>query len=536
MFGLSRQGGRLLAPTQFALLLALSLLQSACLILEVDITSTVEPGGLVHLHIVVQENETDPNAWRGVQMVLVPDDWTFNSGTYSASDMIGAVGSGSLIEAANWADSAAAGVYPAPVGMQWIGLISDAAYSHGDTLMMETDVEFTAGTATGTFQVGVVVTKESFYHSHGDWFATDGSEIVGADSAMANYVTVASQQELTVLANVYLEGPFAAGAMHRDAGFTDHLPNAQPYSDNFYDGTALDHDNPDVVSELPDSVLDWVLVSLRSDVIGESEVVGSQRTAFLLESGSIVDTSGGPLLFPDVPPGPYYLVVRHRNHADVMSADTLDLSDALGSWDFRTSMAQAYSAAGDPMKDLGGGKYGMFACDANADGIVTAPDFNLWNAGTTSGATGYEAADCDMDGSVTASDFNLWSANTTAGAVSRVPEVSSPTAGWSSSSVAQVSEDGRAGTTVARGFALHPAYPNPFNPSTTITYDVPEAAEVRLVVFDALGRSVSDLGTRHSAPGTHSVTWDASTHPSGTYFVRIEAGAFTQTGKMILTK
>jgi hypothetical protein len=74
------------------------------------------------------------------------------------------------------------------------------------------------------------------------------------------------------------------------------------------------------------------------------------------------------------------------------------------------------------MKDLGDGNFGMFACDANADGFVTAPDFNLWNVATTSGATGYEQADCNMDGFVTAPDFNLWNANTTAGASSQVPD------------------------------------------------------------------------------------------------------------------
>jgi hypothetical protein len=221
---------------------------------------------------------------------------------------------------------------------------------------------------------------------------------------------------------VLLEGPFAGGAMHAVSAFADYRPDSQPYSDSFFDGTVLDHDNPDVVPSPPDSVLDWVLVSLRSDVTPESEVFGSTRAVFLLESGSIVDTTGGLPAFPGVAPGGYYLVVRHRNHASVMSADTLDLSDGVGSWDFTTSMVQAYSEGGSPMKDLGGGDFGMFSCDANADGQVTAPDFNLWNAATTAGQTGYLQADCNMDGQVTAPDFNLWNANTTAGASSKVPD------------------------------------------------------------------------------------------------------------------
>jgi len=223
-------------------------------------------------------------------------------------------------------------------------------------------------------------------------------------------------------AKVFMEGPYSGGAMVSTPAFSNYLPTEQPYSDPFFNGTPLDHDNPDVVPQPPDSVLDWVLVSLRSDPTAASEVVGSDRIAFLLENGSIVDTSGALLAFPGVTPDGYYLVVRHRNHASVMSADTLDLSDGIGSWDFTTSMAQAYSTGGSPMKDLGDGHFGMFACDANADGQVTAPDFNLWNASTTAGETGYRQADCNMDGQVTAPDFNLWNANTTAGASSKVPD------------------------------------------------------------------------------------------------------------------
>ncbi|HUF09483.1 MAG TPA: T9SS type A sorting domain-containing protein, partial [Rhodothermales bacterium] len=161
-----------------------------CLIIDIQITENVDAGGAVSITIVVQEDVADVNAARGVQMVLVPDDWTFVSGTFDANDINGAVGAGALEENSDWADSAAVGVYPAPDGMKWVGLISDAAFAHGDTLLMETTVEFTAGGTGGTFPVGIVVTKESYHPTKGDWFATGGSNIVGADSAMVNYVTV----------------------------------------------------------------------------------------------------------------------------------------------------------------------------------------------------------------------------------------------------------------------------------------------------------------------------------------------------------
>lgn len=81
-------------------LVILPLILSACLIIEVDITESVETGGTVMIRIVVQEDiQEQSTPWRGVEIVLVPDDWSFVSGVFAASDMNGAVGSGALVEA-----------------------------------------------------------------------------------------------------------------------------------------------------------------------------------------------------------------------------------------------------------------------------------------------------------------------------------------------------------------------------------------------------------------------------------------------------
>ena len=74
------------------------------------------------------------------------------------------------------------------------------------------------------------------------------------------------------------------------------------------------------------------------------------------------------------------------------------------------------------MKNLGDGSWGLYAVDGNVDGQITAPNFNIWNAATTAGATGYEPSDYNLDGQVTAPDFNLWNANTTSEAASKVPD------------------------------------------------------------------------------------------------------------------
>jgi hypothetical protein len=91
-------------------------------------------------------------------------------------------------------------------------------------------------------------------------------------------------------------------------------------------------------------------------------------------------------------------------------------------------------------------------------------------------------------------------------------------------------------------FALHPCVPNPFNPSTTIRYDVPNGGvRVSIAVFDVTGRRVRSLVDGARPAGEQSVTWDGrddggTTVASGVYFYRMIAGSFAQTRKMVLLK
>ncbi|MEX0599015.1 MAG: T9SS type A sorting domain-containing protein, partial [Rhodothermales bacterium] len=79
-------------------------------------------------------------------------------------------------------------------------------------------------------------------------------------------------------------------------------------------------------------------------------------------------------------------------------------------------------------------------------------------------------------------------------------------------------------------------YPNPFNPTTTIQYALPEGAYVRLEVFDVTGRSVSVVVDGVQSAGVHEARFDASGLASGLYMYRLETGAFTKTSPMILMK
>ena len=85
-------------------------------------------------------------------------------------------------------------------------------------------------------------------------------------------------------------------------------------------------------------------------------------------------------------------------------------------------------------------------------------------------------------------------------------------------------------------YALRQNFPNPFNPSTEIQFDLPEDAMVSLAVYDVLGREVSRLVQEELRAGTHRVRFDARNLPSGVYFYRIQAGDFQHTSRMTFLK
>jgi predicted GH43/DUF377 family glycosyl hydrolase len=85
-------------------------------------------------------------------------------------------------------------------------------------------------------------------------------------------------------------------------------------------------------------------------------------------------------------------------------------------------------------------------------------------------------------------------------------------------------------------FALEQNFPNPFNPSTTIEYQIPKQSLVSLRIFDLLGREVATLINETKQAGTYKVRWDASRLSSGVYFYSIMAGVYRETKRMVLLK
>ncbi|NOS84089.1 MAG: T9SS type A sorting domain-containing protein [Ignavibacteria bacterium] len=91
-------------------------------------------------------------------------------------------------------------------------------------------------------------------------------------------------------------------------------------------------------------------------------------------------------------------------------------------------------------------------------------------------------------------------------------------------------------TDIPTEYSLSQNYPNPFNPSTTIKFDIPNEANVKITVYDMLGKEVKVLADEFTQAGSYEVNFDASMLSSGTYFYKLTADSFNDIKKMVLVK
>jgi len=80
------------------------------------------------------------------------------------------------------------------------------------------------------------------------------------------------------------------------------------------------------------------------------------------------------------------------------------------------------------------------------------------------------------------------------------------------------------------------AYPNPFIPTTSISYSIPERMDITVAIYDVTGRVVAELVNSTVDAGVYNVTWEASNQASGIYFIRMVTGETVQSQKLMLIK
>ncbi|RLD57974.1 MAG: hypothetical protein DRJ05_08835 [Bacteroidetes bacterium] len=232
--------------------------------------------------------------------------------------------------------------------------------------------------------------------------------------------TITIEGGLIVDIAVMLEGPFNGSGMNTTLNTNGHIPLSQPYNISpwNYAGT-------ESVTSIPADIVDWVLVGFRETSAGPETATAAttikQRALFLNNEGYLVNLDGSRDIKINVPSVTenLHIVVWHRNHLGVMSANPLSLDDAPLVYDFTSDESQAYGGSAGH-KNLGGGVFGMMGGDASYDQVVDGQDKLVWvsNAGNTAD---YEPYDFNMDNKIDNQDKNdVWMGNN--GASTLVPE------------------------------------------------------------------------------------------------------------------
>jgi len=194
-------------------------------------------------------------------------------------------------------------------------------------------------------------------------------------------------------AKVFLEGPYNTSSHEMTTSLNSggYIPLTSPYSED-----------PRTVSSIPADVTDWVLIQLRSTPTGSALV---SRSVFLRKDGRLVEDDGVTTQISlSVPPGTYYIVIKHRNHLAVMSARGVILNGTSSTvYDFTTGSGQFYGNRA--AKELESGVWGMIVGDVNQTGHVSASDRNAVQ--TTSGSGGYFVQDLNLDGEISSLDHTM---------------------------------------------------------------------------------------------------------------------------------
>jgi hypothetical protein len=170
-----------------------------------------------------------------------------------------------------------------------------------------------------------------------------------------------------------------------------------------------------VKGSLPETMVDWVLVELRSTASGATV---AQAVGCLLADGSVTDTTGvNGLSFVGLESSSaYYIVVKHRNHLAIMSSSAVSIDESnTEDYDFTVSGA-AYGGDVLAVKQVGS-DYAMIAGDGDGNTQIQISDKTAWN--TQSGLSGYNSADYDMNGFVQTNDVSFYYGSS--GSASQVP-------------------------------------------------------------------------------------------------------------------
>ena len=279
-----------LTETKMTILFLISLVSTACLIEEVEQPTQVNAGETFTTIVTVTAVGEEANIpHHGAMAVMVPDDWSYTSGSYETTDD---VGSGEMVVDPDggsvWSTSAGSAVdidtlFTTPDNMQWVFLLSDVGSLTEPNVLHEVTLNFGVGSTNGTYPIGYVVTVNT--GDMLDYINTDDedNELVGVDTSFNHMVEVVG-------------GTVGIGE--------DKLPSeyqlSQNYPNPFNPETTIDF-RIDADSHVNISIFD-INGNLVQELVNEWKASGSQQVKFSGHS---------------IPSGIYFYKMTTKGFADI---------------------------------------------------------------------------------------------------------------------------------------------------------------------------------------------------------------------------
>lgn len=207
-------------------------------------------------------------------------------------------------------------------------------------------------------------------------------------------------------ARVFLEGPYRNGSMRNDITAKQLVPLTPP---NIYPYNLDPKRTSYVVTKIPDSVVDWIVLEFRRKLISNKPMY---VTGFLRQDGRIVDLDGkSPILLNsgNVDSGDFFVSIKHRNHLAIITENPIPIYPDIPEASIDFTNPQILFGRANAVKPLGYDNgsllFGMIAGDINQDGVINDIDYELtWKARDIEG---YFLGDFNMNGIITTKDFNV---------------------------------------------------------------------------------------------------------------------------------
>ncbi len=225
------------------------------------------------------------------------------------------------------------------------------------------------------------------------------------------------QPAVLVKAQVFLQEAYtSASLMHTDLRADNLVPLLQPYSRPPWDYAGTERLVR--LDLMPMDVVDWVLLEVRD--ASNVDLVLETKAALLLNNGNLVSAvhpaATGVPFFNITEGQAYKLVIRHRNHIDLLSANTVTLPNTVP---YNFAQPNQVQGGNVQLNNLGDGNFSMIGGDFTGDGVITVTDFNLF-VNQSSMVNVYSPADCNLDSNVTVSDFNCYKINASSIGISTI--------------------------------------------------------------------------------------------------------------------